>query len=51
MGDDSRVAGCLLGIACGDALGRPVAGLTGAQITREYGRVTRCGATTGRRGR
>lgn len=34
------VEGCLLGLACGDALGRPVEFLTSAQIATEYGRVT-----------
>lgn len=36
----SRGAGALLGLACGDALGRPVTGLSGAEIARRYGRVT-----------
>lgn len=32
--------GCLLGMACGDALGRPLEGLSSRHIAAEYGRVT-----------
>ncbi len=32
--------GCLLGLACGDALGRPVEFSSAARIEREHGRVT-----------
>lgn len=34
-----RAEGILLGLACGDALGRPVEFKSSAQIEREYGRV------------
>ena len=37
---DRRATGALLGLACGDALGRPVEFSTAAQIEREHGRVT-----------
>lgn len=37
---DKRATGALLGLACGDALGRPVEFNTAAQIEREHGRVT-----------
>lgn len=40
MLDENRAAGVLLGLACGDALGRPVEFETAAQIEREHGRVT-----------
>jgi ADP-ribosyl-[dinitrogen reductase] hydrolase len=35
-----RAAGCLLGLACGDALGRPVEGYSSAGIAADYGRLT-----------
>jgi ADP-ribosyl-[dinitrogen reductase] hydrolase len=35
-----RAAGALLGLACGDALGRPVEFRTPADIEREHGRLT-----------
>ncbi len=35
-----RTAGVLLGLACGDALGRPVEFSSTEQIEREHGRVT-----------
>lgn len=35
-----RARGVLLGLACGDALGRPVEFLTADDIEREHGRVT-----------
>lgn len=35
-----RAAGALLGLACGDALGRPVEFRTPGDIQREYGRLT-----------
>lgn len=35
-----RAQGCLLGLACGDALGRPVEFKSASQITTEFGRVT-----------
>ncbi|MFB6303138.1 MAG: ADP-ribosylglycohydrolase family protein, partial [Haloferacaceae archaeon] len=49
-GLDDRAAGALLGLACGDALGRPVEGWSGAEIARQYGRVTdmRAGGSEGR---
>ncbi|MFH1811394.1 MAG: ADP-ribosylglycohydrolase family protein [Pseudomonadota bacterium] len=34
-----RAVGCLLGLACGDAVARPLAGLRGAEVTRRYGEV------------
>jgi ADP-ribosyl-[dinitrogen reductase] hydrolase len=37
---ESKAKGCLLGLACGDALGRPVEFRSRAQIEREYGRLT-----------
>jgi ADP-ribosyl-[dinitrogen reductase] hydrolase len=37
---EDRAAGALLGLACGDALGRPVEFDSAAQIEREHGRVT-----------
>lgn len=45
-----RAGGCLLGLACGDALGRPVEGRSGAEIGRHRGRVTemRADGTYGR---
>jgi ADP-ribosyl-[dinitrogen reductase] hydrolase len=36
----ARAAGSLLALACGDALGRPLVGLSSAAVVREYGRVT-----------
>ncbi|MFC6785778.1 ADP-ribosylglycohydrolase family protein [Halobaculum halobium] len=36
----ARARGCLLGLACGDALGRPVDGDAGAAVRDRYGRVT-----------
>lgn len=54
---DDRAAGTLLGLACGDALGRPVAGWSGTAIADRHGRLTEmrgggragrpAGATTG----
>jgi ADP-ribosyl-[dinitrogen reductase] hydrolase len=38
--ESDRAAGVLLGLACGDALGRPVEFETPASIEREYGRLT-----------
>ena len=35
-----RARGVLLGLACGDALGRPVEGWTAERIDREYGTLT-----------
>lgn len=40
MSREDRAVGTLLGLACGDALGRPVEGLSGAEVARRYGRVT-----------
>jgi ADP-ribosyl-[dinitrogen reductase] hydrolase len=40
MLDENRATGAFLGLACGDALGRPVEFKTAAQIEREHGRVT-----------
>ncbi len=36
----SRARGCLLGLAAGDALGRPAENLTPEQIARRWGRLT-----------
>lgn len=49
MTDHDRAAGVLLGLACGDALGRPVEFRTSASIAGEYGRLTelRGGGTHG----
>jgi ADP-ribosyl-[dinitrogen reductase] hydrolase len=38
--DSDRAAGVLLGLACGDALGRPVEGLPPHAIESRYGRLT-----------
>jgi ADP-ribosyl-[dinitrogen reductase] hydrolase len=38
--DDSKATGCLLGLACGDALGRPVEFKSASTITSMHGRVT-----------
>jgi len=38
--DSDRVRGVLLGLACGDALGRPVEFSSAAQIEAEHGRLT-----------
>lgn len=38
--DTDRARGVLLGLACGDALGRPVEFATASDITAEYGRLT-----------
>ncbi|MGH3376323.1 MAG: ADP-ribosylglycohydrolase family protein, partial [Actinoallomurus sp.] len=35
-----RARGCLLGLAAGDALGRPAENLTPEEITRRWGRLT-----------
>lgn len=40
MIDPELAAAVLLGLACGDALGRPVEFKTATQIERQYGRVT-----------
>jgi ADP-ribosyl-[dinitrogen reductase] hydrolase len=40
MSLESRSVGCLLGLACGDALGRPVEFQSSIAISEEYGRVT-----------
>lgn len=40
MDRESRATGTLLGLACGDALGRPVEFESAAAIEREYGRLT-----------
>jgi ADP-ribosyl-[dinitrogen reductase] hydrolase len=39
-GFEDRARGVLIGLACGDALGRPVEFATPARIEREHGRVT-----------
>ncbi|WP_439026989.1 ADP-ribosylglycohydrolase family protein [Haloarchaeobius sp. DT45] len=39
MSDSDRAAGALLGLACGDALGRPVEFTTPASIESRYGRL------------
>lgn len=39
-GLQDRARGCLLGLACGDALGRPVEFTSAGQIEREHGTVT-----------
>ncbi|WP_372911117.1 ADP-ribosylglycohydrolase family protein [Salinigranum sp.] len=38
--DEDRTAGVLLGLACGDALGRPIEFETPARILAQYGEVT-----------
>lgn len=38
--DDSNATGCLLGLACGDALGRPVEFKSASTISSQHGRVT-----------
>ncbi|MFB6156949.1 MAG: ADP-ribosylglycohydrolase family protein [Haloferacaceae archaeon] len=50
MDREDRAAGALLGLACGDALGRPVDGLSSAEIARTHGRVTemRAGGSRGK---
>ena len=40
MTELSRAKGCLVGLACGDALGRPVEFMTAAEIQSRYGEVT-----------
>ncbi len=40
MRGQERADGCLLGLACGDALGRAVTGMTGPEIAARYGRLT-----------
>lgn len=40
MGHDDRARGVLLGLACGDALGRPVEFKTAEDIERQYGSLT-----------
>jgi len=40
IAEQDRAAGCLLGLACGDALGRPVEFMTASDIDRRHGRVT-----------
>ena len=40
MTSDDRATGVLLGLACGDALGRPVEGWPADRIEREYGTLT-----------
>ena len=40
MSQRDRAAGVLLGLACGDALGRPVEGWSAERIDREYGTLT-----------
>jgi ADP-ribosylglycohydrolase len=37
---EDRARGCLLGLAAGDALGRPAENLTPEEITRRWGRLT-----------
>lgn len=37
---EQRATGCLLGLACGDALGRPVEFKSASTIAEEHGRVT-----------
>lgn len=39
-GVEDRATGALLGLACGDALGRPVAGWAGAEIASRHRRLT-----------
>ena len=34
-----RGLGCLVGLACGDAMARPVAGLRAAEVARRYGEM------------
>lgn len=34
-----RAVGCLVGLACGDALARPLAGLRSGEVSRRYGEV------------
>lgn len=43
-----RARGSLLGLACGDALGRPVAGATGAAVRDRHGRVREMLSADGR---
>jgi ADP-ribosyl-[dinitrogen reductase] hydrolase len=38
--DEDRAAGVMLGLACGDALGRPVEFKRGAEIEKKHGRLT-----------
>jgi ADP-ribosyl-[dinitrogen reductase] hydrolase len=38
--DRDRAVGALVGLACGDALGRPVASRSSESVAREHGRVT-----------
>lgn len=45
----ARARGALLGLACGDALGRPVEGDTGAAVRDRHGRVTEMLGADGRR--
>jgi ADP-ribosyl-[dinitrogen reductase] hydrolase len=40
MDTTDRAVGCLLGVACGDALGRPVEGLPSRAIRARFGRLT-----------
>ncbi|MFC7018948.1 MULTISPECIES: ADP-ribosylglycohydrolase family protein [Haloarcula] len=40
MDDTARARGTLLGLACGDALGRPVEGWPRSRIASEHGRLT-----------
>lgn len=40
MTREAQAQGCLLGLACGDALGRPVEFNSAAKIEREHGQVT-----------
>jgi hypothetical protein len=40
MTETSRARGCLLGLACGDALGRPVEFRSAQQISERHGEVT-----------
>ncbi|WP_082230524.1 ADP-ribosylglycohydrolase family protein [Haloprofundus marisrubri] len=39
MTEESRAQGCLLGLACGDALGRPVEFKSASQIKSQHGKV------------
>lgn len=42
-----RIVGCLVGVAVGDALGRPVVGRSSAEIAAQHGRVTEMYADEG----
>ena len=44
-----RAVGCLLGMACGDALARPLAGLRSAEVFRRYGEISGLSMSSSRR--